>query len=388
LRLDYNDDDWATDAIDWRKELNIADDENLKNNYGIRGVIITGNLTVNGSIVNSDMNGGPFLLMTGNVAAHNLVAGGAHMVIKGNANVRDVAYGHYNDGSIQINGDLSAPIFINEDHDFGFNALKNNQFKYDFNNDDLGEDDDGNPKIPKKLRALLDDDIKDWADLTSSLKSGEHVLKTVGKVSAVKDAAYWQKLVSMNSNNLKKVPKAFVTAELCETALNQNAWAFNYIPTKLITPAMCEKAIADDGHLLEYVPEKLKTKLLCQAAMANNCNLQYVPSQHVDYPMALQAVQANSSNINYVPQGIINQELLIAFMINADYQGYYLQSYFKKPRTYTAEDVIMQIVPKSFEVFAKLPAMYTTKTCLTLPKSCIKIMQIGRNCAMTTIAMR
>jgi hypothetical protein len=149
LRLDYNDDDWATDAIDWRKELNITDDENLKNNYGIRGVIVTGNLTVNGSIVNSASGGGPFLLVTGNVATHNLVAGGAHMVIKGNANVRDVAYGHYNDGSIQINGDLSAPIFINEDHDFGFNALKNNQFKYDFNNDDLGEDDDGNPKIPK-----------------------------------------------------------------------------------------------------------------------------------------------------------------------------------------------------------------------------------------------
>jgi hypothetical protein len=177
LRLDYNDDDWATDAIDWRKELNIADDENLKNNYGIRGVIVTGNLTVNGSIVNSDMNDGAFLLVMGNVTAHNLVAGGAHMVIKGNANARDVAYGHYNDGSIQINGDLSAPIFINEDHDFGFNALKNNQFKYDFNDDDSDEDDDGNPIIPSKLRALLDDDIKNWADLTKSLRSGEYVLK-------------------------------------------------------------------------------------------------------------------------------------------------------------------------------------------------------------------
>jgi hypothetical protein len=183
LRLDYNDNDWVTDAIDWRKKLHIADDENLKNNYGIRGVIVTGNLTVNGSIVNSNMNDGPFLLVMGNVAAHNVVAGGAHMVIKGNADVRDVAYGHYNDGSIQINGDLSAPIFISEDHSFGFNSLKNNQFKYNDYDDELPEDDNGDPKIPKKLRALLDDDIKDWDDLTSRLRSGEHVLKTVGKLS-------------------------------------------------------------------------------------------------------------------------------------------------------------------------------------------------------------
>jgi hypothetical protein len=74
--------------------------------------------------------------------------------------------------------------------------------------------------------------------------------------------------------------------------------------------------------------------------------------------MALQAVQMVSTNIDHVPQDMINQELLAAFMIDADYHGDDLQSYFKKPRTYTAEDVIMQVVPKSFEIFAELPAMY------------------------------
>lgn len=71
LQLDFNDDTWASDSIAWRKQLNIADDENLKNNYGIRGVIVTGNLTVNGSIKNSDMSSGAFLLVLGNVAVQN-----------------------------------------------------------------------------------------------------------------------------------------------------------------------------------------------------------------------------------------------------------------------------------------------------------------------------
>jgi Domain of unknown function (DUF4116) len=92
--------------------------------------------------------------------------------------------------------------------------------------------------------------------------------KKAGKVNTLKDAAYWLKLVSIDGLNLKKVPKEFINNELCETALKQNAWAFQYVPTELMTAKMCEKAVAKNGNLIEFVPKKLKTKAMFAAVKA------------------------------------------------------------------------------------------------------------------------
>jgi len=51
---------------------------------------------------------------------------------------------------------------MNSYHDFAFKALKNSQFSYNSHSAVIEEkDDDGNPKISKKLRAIIKDDTTD-----------------------------------------------------------------------------------------------------------------------------------------------------------------------------------------------------------------------------------
>ncbi|HEY5922823.1 MAG TPA: hypothetical protein VIV11_14190 [Kofleriaceae bacterium] len=85
---------------------------------GPDGTIVDGDLEVSGSIINRDGNSGPFLLVTGNVHAKNLIAGGAEIVILGDLIVDEVIFGYYNHGSITVHGTTRAKAIITEYHAF------------------------------------------------------------------------------------------------------------------------------------------------------------------------------------------------------------------------------------------------------------------------------
>jgi hypothetical protein len=370
LRLDYDGDTWATDSLAWRKLLNIADDENLKNNYGIRGVIISGNLTVNGSIINSNMSDGPFLLVMGNVSAHNLVAGGAYFQINGNANIRGVVYGHYNDGSICIDGDLSAEVLINDDHSFSYGALKNMQFWCDSMRSDSTEslyDSDGLYAIPKKLRALLGDDILAWEDILASLCNGDEVLKSTAAKSSVKDAAYWHKLVLQDGDNLSKVPKAEITAALCEAAINKSGLAIQYVPTKLITLAMCENIVMQQGTLLDYIPQQFITKALCYLAAKNTTNIRDIPEQFLDYDLTYEVIRFNAWQIEFIPVQFMDNKMIINYMSAGGELEMFnkICSHFKIKK----EDVAMQAAQTTFEQFICMPNVAVNQAVYDVAKS-------------------
>ncbi|HEX5063957.1 MAG TPA: hypothetical protein VFV99_31475 [Kofleriaceae bacterium] len=82
------------------------------------GTIVDGDLEVSGSIINRDSDAGPFLLVTGNVHAKNLVAGGSEIVILGDLIVDEVIFGYYNHGSITVHGTTRAKAIITEYHSF------------------------------------------------------------------------------------------------------------------------------------------------------------------------------------------------------------------------------------------------------------------------------
>ena len=81
------------------------------------GLIVTGALTVDGAIINADINGGPFLLVLGETRARAVFSGGAEMVFAGKARVADAVVGCYNDGSVAFLAGLEAPLAISEDHE-------------------------------------------------------------------------------------------------------------------------------------------------------------------------------------------------------------------------------------------------------------------------------
>lgn len=85
---------------------------------GPDGTIVDGDLEVSGTIVNRVSRMGPFLLVTGNVHAKNLVGGGSEIVVLGDLIVDEVIFGHETAGSITVHGDTRAKAIITEHHAF------------------------------------------------------------------------------------------------------------------------------------------------------------------------------------------------------------------------------------------------------------------------------
>jgi hypothetical protein len=309
LLLDFKQ-GWVTSDKTWRHNLNIAEDASLEQNYRISGVIVAGNLVVNGSIINSDGDTGAFLDVLGDIKAKNFIGGGSYVSIYGNANIEGVAYGHYNGGKIAISGDLTCPVFINEDHDFQYKKLIKNSIFLDSNTDHfMDREDDGNYVIPKKLRKDLIADVAKWDDILVLLGEGKNLLLSQGAKSSIKDFAYWLTRININGCNLEKVPKALITPELCEIAVEQREYAFRYVPEKMKTLALCELALVRSagssyyaGCNLEYIPTKMITKELCYKAARSKTQISYIPPDLLDYDLVYEVVSFNNDEFDSVPE--------------------------------------------------------------------------------------
>jgi len=80
-------------------------------------IVVHGTLTVKGDINIGDYQ--PSLLVIGNVHCDVLVSGDDTMHITGDAHITHAFYGHYNDGSVSIDGITYVPYLINSDHSSG-----------------------------------------------------------------------------------------------------------------------------------------------------------------------------------------------------------------------------------------------------------------------------
>lgn len=372
LWLDYEA-GWVTDDVSWRESLNIAADESIKQNYGVRGIIVTGNLTVNGSIINRNCNSGAFLYVLGDVKAKNLMGGGAYLSIYKNAMIEGITYGHYNDGQIDIMGDLSCPILINEDHDVHYKKLIKNSIFLDSNTDHFPDsDDDGNYIIPKKLWKDLITDVVVWDNILTLLGEGKNVLLSQGAKSSVKDGAYWLAQVNKNYNNLAKVPKSEISAALCEIALKQSGHALQYVPAKMKTLALCELALSENGHALEFVPAKMMSKALCYQAAKNRTAVEYIPEELLDYELALEIVthkpyQLNFLTHEYWEDDFIDKKMLVAYVKGGSADRL---SDFCEELNIDMYEVVMEVVPISLEMFDKIPVAAVNQAVFDLAEKC------------------
>jgi hypothetical protein len=89
-----------------------------KQGHGAAGLVVMGSLTVRGPIVNSNVNGGPFLLVVEQTRAHAIIGGGAELVFLGDAVVDEIVVGEYNDGILRFGSSLTVPVAITNDHHF------------------------------------------------------------------------------------------------------------------------------------------------------------------------------------------------------------------------------------------------------------------------------
>lgn len=82
----------------------------------VLGLICTGDLVVDGAIVNYDIDCSPFLIVLGNLQARTIDKGASIIDIAGNCHVEHVIYGYYNHGGLHVGGTIQAKYLISEDH--------------------------------------------------------------------------------------------------------------------------------------------------------------------------------------------------------------------------------------------------------------------------------
>lgn len=83
----------------------------------VAGIIVNGNLTVNGTIIDYELDTySCFLQIKGSLSCHTLASGCAEILIAGDANITEALVAFYNHGTLEIDGDLHARLLVVDDH--------------------------------------------------------------------------------------------------------------------------------------------------------------------------------------------------------------------------------------------------------------------------------
>ncbi|MEG2099973.1 MAG: polymer-forming cytoskeletal protein [Flavobacterium sp.] len=288
----------------------------------IEGVLINGNLSVNGSIINAEGDYGPYVFINRNIICQSLLLGGANVEIKGNIEAKEVVMTYYNHGSFNCTGLIDSPVFIVNDHNTTFAERKNNLFYYNDRADDVDlkneceyDDETGDEIISNELRKLLDNPlIETFEELERDLARGELVLKQNNPPA--KTYEYWCDRVLANYRDLKLVPKQFKTEELCNLALNITFHALPFINQDLITYELCEKLVSKDGFAIQVIPDHFVTKELSFKAAENGTLLRLIPEEYFSEDLILLVFKngKHEPDINDVPSRFITENLLAEYV--------------------------------------------------------------------------
>ncbi|MFY0564191.1 WD40/YVTN/BNR-like repeat-containing protein [Archangium lansingense] len=82
----------------------------------LSGLIIDGDVTVEGAVMNAEMDFGPFLLVRGDLRARDVACGGSQVRVEGALTLSGALFGFYNHGSIVVEGPTQAACVLTEEH--------------------------------------------------------------------------------------------------------------------------------------------------------------------------------------------------------------------------------------------------------------------------------
>ena len=284
----------------------------------IEGILINGNLSTTGTIINAEGDYGPYIFIKGNVDCQSLLLGGSYVEIMGNVKAQEVVMTSYNHGNFKCSGIIEAPVFIVEDHYTTFTGRKNDLFYYNDKTDDFDaknsceyDDESEEDIISIELRKHLENPlIETFEELKRELESGELVLKQNNPPA--KTYEYWQNRVSANYRDLKLVPSQYKTLELCELALNITFHALQYVSQEFITRELCEKLVTKDGFAIQKIPNEFITKELCLKAAKSGTLISLIPIEFYSEELILTTFKngKHEPNINDIPSEFITDRLL------------------------------------------------------------------------------
>ncbi|MXO06434.1 polymer-forming cytoskeletal protein [Flavobacterium sp. HBTb2-11-1] len=284
----------------------------------IEGILINGNFSASGSIINAEGDYGPYVFIKGNVSCQSLLLGGANVEIKGNVTAKEVVMTYYNHGNFNCSGSINSPVFIVTDHNTAFAERKNDLFYYNDRADDVDpkdeceyDDETDDEIISNELRKLLDNPlIETFEELEEFLKRGELVLKQSNP--PVKSYDYWKQFAILNYRGLKLVPLQYRTKELCDEVVNASPYAIPFVPLEFITAELCEKLVIKNGFAISQIPDQFITKEICFLAAKSGTVITLIPEEYYSEELILMVFKngRNEPDINDVPSVFITENLL------------------------------------------------------------------------------
>ncbi|MBI1321808.1 hypothetical protein GC170_01275 [bacterium] len=94
--------------LDWSKAFS---------EKNIVAIVAEGDLTIEGALINENLDGGPFLFVKGDLKAKRIDKGGAYVIVLGDVQASGPVLCEYNHGGLRVAGDLKSEWLLNVDHD-------------------------------------------------------------------------------------------------------------------------------------------------------------------------------------------------------------------------------------------------------------------------------
>ncbi|MFD0716918.1 polymer-forming cytoskeletal protein [Paenibacillus sp. GCM10027626] len=299
----------------------------------IEGMLVTGSLSVQGSIINEEGDYGPCLYVGGTVHCQSFLEGGSLVFVNGDITAKEAVLCHYNHGTLRCNGTVKAPVFIIFDH---YTYANNHEASLFYYNDKTGDcQSEIDWLCPPQLTDLLDNPVHNFEHLIFDLAAGEFVLKTSPQQE--KNEEYWFEKIRKSWQNMERLPEAFKTNELFLKAFDlYGAITFNYFPHQFITAELCAKAVMPNtetkgrntGVNIQYIPESFITSELCYLAARYVTYIRFIPSHLLNEALVEEIIRYNPGSMEDVPEQYLTEQLLVVYVQTS--KGLWLDKYCRK----------------------------------------------------------
>jgi len=262
------------------------------------GLIVTGNLYVDGGIYNLEGDYGPRLTVIGDVQADYLFAGGSEIDLHGKTYIHNLVLGHYNHGYLDASG--MAMVSIKSDHSLGFSGQID--YKYDTYGGFDEEREEGFPSLRQAMGNDFDDLIyEDGLDenklMALVISDTQRALKFLKNILDANKAGQPDLLkVMKNGEAIKDIKNP--TEEIQLAAVKQNGKVLEYITSP--SEAVKIAAVSNNCYALGLIENPSEE---VQLAAVKSVGYESVALQYIKNPsknVIIQAVEADSDALEYI----------------------------------------------------------------------------------------
>lgn len=324
----FEDGSWTGDNIRVHDgDLAIAGDLDLDFGphwKGHQGLVVTGDLAVDGNVLNANRGNGAFLYVGGQLTAVNLIAGGSYIAISGDADIGELVLAHDNDGALFIAGETRAQLVISDDHD---STITTSAPCWNSHDTTVGMplSDHLHAEIPIEREPFDDendahDDILqvdrvEARELIDRIRAGESALRHPSDKRPLTRPEQWRRIVDAYWATLKHVPAELIDSEMCRSTVEQEGWALQYVPAPLRSPELCAAAMHDDADAFPFVPEALRTEGMSRQAVGEDgSHLRHVPVRQRTKGLCALAIQNDafgSDALDATPEALLGPDLYL-----------------------------------------------------------------------------